>query len=140
MASSYQVDIVSAEQALYSGDCEYLVATAEGGDVGIKPGHAAMLAQLKPGIIYITAPDGEQELFYVSGGSMEVLPHCVTILADTCTRASDLDEAAAIEAKEAAEIAIANKEGDVDYAAMQAELAQAIAQIRALEWQKRARK
>ena len=99
-----------------------------------------MLAQLKPGIIYLTKVGGEQELFYVSGGTMEVLPHCVTVLADTCTRAADLDEVAVEAARQAAEEAIANHDSEMDYAAIQAELAQSIAQIRALDLLRKAGK
>lgn len=132
MAMTMHVDIVSAEGEIYSGLSEMLIATAEMGEVGVMPGHAQLLTRLMPGEIRLVK-DSKEEHYYVSGGMLEVQPHTVTILADTIVRASDLDEAAALEAKQRAEELLSSKESDIDYAAAQAELAQAVAQIRALE-------
>src|ERR1700739_63013 len=99
MAITMQVDIVSAEKEIYSGTAEMLVATGEFGELGIVPGHAPLLTLLKPGEVRITLPGGGQEIYYVSGGILEVQPKCTTVLADAVERAEDLDEAAAIAAK-----------------------------------------
>ncbi|QRN04976.1 F0F1 ATP synthase subunit epsilon [Legionella sp. MW5194] len=133
MAISTHLDIVSAEKEIYSGVVELVVATGELGEVGITPGHAPLLTVLKPGEIRITLPGGSQEIYYVSGGMLEVQPHCVTVLADTVERADNLDEAAALAAKAKAEEEIANKNTDLDYSRAAAELARAVAQIRAIQ-------
>ncbi|KTD45847.1 F1 sector of membrane-bound ATP synthase, epsilon subunit [Legionella rubrilucens] len=133
MAITTHLDIVSAEREIYSGVVELVVATGELGEVGITPGHAPLLTVLKPGEIRITLPGGSQEIYYVSGGMLEVQPHCVTVLADTVERADNLDEAAALAAKAKAEEEIANKNTDLDYSRAAAELARAVAQIRAIQ-------
>lgn len=133
MAITTHLDIVSAEKEIYSGVVEMVVATGELGEVGIAPGHAPLLTVLKPGEIRVTLPGGAQEIYYVSGGMLEVQPHCVTVLADTVERADNLDEAAALAAKAKAEEEIANKNADLDYSRAAAELARAVAQIRAIQ-------
>lgn len=129
---STHLDIVSAEKSIFSGQAEMVVATGVMGEVGIVPGHAPLLTLLKPGEIRVTKRGGEEEIFYISGGMLEVQAHCVTVLADTAERADNLDESAALEAKQRAEEAIANKESDFDYSVAAAELARAAAQIRAI--------
>jgi len=133
MAITTHLDIVSAEQEIFSGVVEMVVATGELGEVGIIPGHAPLLTVLKPGEIRVTLPGGAQEVYYVSGGMLEVQPYYVTVLADAVERADNLDEAAAIAAKERAEEAIANKGAELDYSVATAELARAVAQIRAIQ-------
>ena len=127
------LDIVSAEQQIFSGIVEMVVATGELGEVGIVPGHAPLLTLLKPGEVRVTMPGGEQEIYYISGGMLEVQPYTVTVLADTAERADNLDEAAALAAKAKAEEAIANKDAKIDYSIAAAELARAVAQIRAIQ-------
>jgi F-type H+-transporting ATPase subunit epsilon len=133
MTITTHLDIVCAEREIFSGVVEMVVATGEMGEVGIVPGHAPLLTILKPGEIRITLPGGQQEIFYVSGGMLEVQPRFVTVLADTVERAEDLDEAAALAAKAHAEEAMANKMSDIDYSIAIAELARAAAQIRAIK-------
>lgn len=133
MAMTMHLDIVSAENEIFSGVAEIVVAPAIMGEVGIHARHTPMLTPLKPGEVKITKPGGEEEFIYVSGGMMEVQPSTVTILSDTAVRAHDLDEAAAMEAKEAAEEAIANREGDMDIAEAQSKLLEAVAQLRMIE-------
>lgn len=133
MAMTMHVDIVSAEASIFSGLVEMLVAPAEHGEVGILPRHAQMIASLQPGEVRVKTPGGEELYFYVSGGMIEVQPHVVTVLADTALRAKDLDEAAALEAKRRAEEALVNRHADFDYARAQVELAEAVAQLRAIE-------
>jgi F-type H+-transporting ATPase subunit epsilon len=134
MAMTMHVDIVSAESAIWSGTAEFVVAPAEMGEVGIKPRHNQFITRLKPGEVRVQPEGAKEELFfYVSGGILEVQPHVVTVLADTAARARDLDEAAAIEAKRLAEDALANQKADIDYAKAQAELAEAVAQLRMIE-------
>ena len=126
------VDIVSAEKEIYSGIAEMVFAPLVTGEVGILPRHAPLLARMKPGEVRVRT--GAEELsFYVSGGLLEVQPHVVTVLADTALRAKDIDEAAALKAKESAEEALRNRKTDIDYAKAQAELAEAIAQLRAIQ-------
>ncbi len=132
MAMTVQVDVVSAEQSMFSGMAEVVVVPGEMGELGIYPRHAPLLTRIKPGSVRIKLPDQSEELIYVSGGMLEVQPHVVTILADTAIRGADLDEARAIEAKRAAEEAMKNRTADIDYAAAQAELAEAIAQLQAI--------
>jgi len=127
------IDIVSAEAEIYSGPATMIFAPAQMGDVGIAPRHAPMVTRLKPGEVRVETPEGEEQHIYVSGGILEVQPHKVTILADTATRATDLDEAAALEAKERAEKAMHDKAEAVDYAKAQADFAEAAAQLRAIE-------
>lgn len=130
MAITTHLDIVSAEDAIFSGVVEMVVATGELGEIGITPGHAPLLTVLKPGEIRVTLQGGSQEVYYVSGGMLEVQPYYVTVLADVVERADSLDEAAALAAKARAEETMANKTTDVDYALAASELARAVAQIR----------
>lgn len=133
MAITTHLDIVSAEQEIFSGVVEMVVATGELGEIGVVPGHAPLLTVLKPGEIRVTRQGGAQEIYYVSGGMLEVQPYYVTILADTVERAEEIDEAAALAAKARAEEAIANKGAELDYSRAAAELARAVAQIRAVQ-------
>lgn len=133
MAFTTHLDIVSTEKEIFSGIVEMVVATGELGEVGIVPGHAPLLTVLKPGEISVTMPGGTQEIYYVSGGLLEVQPFYVTVLADTVERADNLDEAAALAAKARAEEAIANQAAEIDYTVAARELAQALAQIRAIQ-------
>src|SRR5512135_1064583 len=133
MAMTVHVDVVSAEEQIFSGLAEIVIVPGEMGELGIYPRHVALLTRIKPGAVRIKRPDQEQEeLIYVSGGMLEVQPDVVTILADTAIRGADLDEARALEAKRAAEEAMRNRTSDIDYAAAQAELAEAIAQLHAI--------
>ncbi len=133
MAMTIQVDIVSAEGAIHSGEAYMVYAPAEMGEVGIAPRHTQLITRLKPGDVRVDMGDGRVDSFYVSGGILEVQPHMVTILADTAIRARDLDEAAALEAKRKAEDALAGRAAEFEYAKAQAELAEAVAQLRAIE-------
>ena len=133
MAMTLHVDIVSAEKSIFSGTAEMVFAPAIMGEVGILPRHAPLLTRLKPGEVRVKLPGGEEEFFYVSGGILEIQPHVVTVLADMASRARDLDEAAALEAKQRAEEALKNQKGEIDYARAQAELAEAVAQLSALK-------
>lgn len=133
MASTVHVDIVSAEKEIFSGTAEMVFAPAEMGEVGISPRHAPFITRLKPGEVRVKVSDTESYPFYVSGGMLEVQPHLVTVLADTAIRAKDIDEAAAIEAKSRAEEALSDKSGKIDYATAQAQLAEAIMQLRTLD-------
>lgn len=132
MPLTMHVDIVSAEKEIFSGLAELLVATLVNGEVGILPRHTPLLARMKAGEVRVKTPT-EELSFYVSGGLLEVQPHVVTVLADTALRAKDIDEAAALKAKERAEEALRNRQVDIDYAKAQAELAEAIAQLRAIQ-------
>ncbi len=134
MAMTIHVDIVSAEGEIFAGSVEMVYAPAAMGEVGIAPRHTPMVTRLKPGEVRVDTGDGkEMQHFYVSGGILEVQPHVVTVLADTALRAADLDEAAAQEAKRRAEEAISNKSAEFEYARAQAELAEAVAQLRAIQ-------
>lgn len=133
MASTVTVDIVSAEKEIFSGTAEMVFAPAELGEVGITPRHAPFITRLRPGEVRVKVSETESYPFYVSGGMLEVQPHLVTILADTAIRAKDIDEAAAIQAKAKAEEALADKSGKIDYATAQAQLAEAIMQLRTLD-------
>lgn len=128
-----RLDIVSAEKEIFSGQSSMVFVTGEMGELGIAPGHAPLITSLKPGNVRALLEDGEEDLFYFNGGMLEVQPFVVTILADTAVRARDIDEAAAIEAKERAEKMLANKLTEMDFAKATAELAEAIAQIRAVQ-------
>jgi len=132
MAATMVVDIVSAEAQIYTGTAKMLFAPAVMGEVGIMPQHTPLLTKIKPGEVRVISENDEEEFFYVSGGMLEVLPTGVTILADTAQRAHDLSEAAAQEAKERAEKALADQKDDVDYAAAEAQLAEAVAQVEAI--------
>ncbi len=129
-----RIDIVSAEEAIFSGEAEMVFATGAMGELGIAPGHAPLVTALKSGNIRVILPDTKkEEVFYVKGGMLEVQPFVVTVLADTVVRAHDIDEAAALEAKARAEQALASKSSEIDFAKASAELAEAIAQIRAVQ-------
>jgi F-type H+-transporting ATPase subunit epsilon len=133
MAKTFHVDIVSAEQSIFSGEAEMLVAPGEAGELGILPEHMPLLTRIKPGTLRIkSANGGEEEVIYVSGGLMEVQPDRVTVLADTSVRAHDLDEAKAMEAERLAKEALVNRTGALEVAQAQAELAQAAAQLAAI--------
>jgi F-type H+-transporting ATPase subunit epsilon len=133
MAKTLHVDIVSAEQLIFSGEAEMVVAPGEAGELGVLPEHAALLTRIKPGTLRIKLPgESREEIIYVSGGMMEVQPHVVTVLADTSIRAENLDEAKALEAKRAAEEAITNRSGDMEIAEAQAVLAESVAQLAAI--------
>ena len=134
MSNTIQIDVVSAEESIFSGEAEFVVAPAKMGEVGIYPNHAPMITTLKSGSLKIKLADKkEEQLIYVSGGILEVQPGIITILSDTAIRAKDLDENKAATAKKAAEEAMKNKSSDVDYAKAQAELTEALAQIQAIE-------
>jgi F-type H+-transporting ATPase subunit epsilon len=134
MAMTIHVDVVSAEESIFSGVAEMVVVPGTEGELGIFPRHAPLLTRIRPGSVRIKRPDqAEEELIYVSGGMLEIQPNVVTVLADTAIRGADLDEARAIEAKRAAEEAMKNRETDMDYAQAQALLAQAVAQLQAIQ-------
>ncbi|MBP7953823.1 MAG: F0F1 ATP synthase subunit epsilon [Nitrosomonas sp.] len=133
MGTVFHLDIVSAEESIYSGPVEFVVAPAQMGEIGVYPRHTPLLTRIKSGMVRIKAQLKEEELVYVSGGMLEVQPDVVTILADTAVRSHDLDEAKAIEAKKAAEEALKNRESDIDYAKAQAELMEAMAQLAAID-------
>lgn len=133
MAMTIHVDIVSAEKEVYSGLVEMVFAPAEMGEVGIAPRHAPFITKLKPGEVRVKISDKETQEFYVSGGLLEVQPHLVTVLADTAIRAHDIDEAAAIAAKTRAEEMLKDKSGKYDQALAEAELAEAIMQLKTLD-------
>lgn len=133
MTMTIHVDIVSAEREIYSGLAEMVFAPAEMGEVGIAPRHAPLISRLKPGEVRVRLNDKDSQSFYVSGGLLEVQPHVVTVLADTAIRAKDIDEAAALEAKAKAEEALSDKSGKIDYAKAQAQLAEAMMQLRTLD-------
>lgn len=132
MAMTMHCDIVSAERSIFSGLVEMVVAAGSLGDLGIAPGHAPLLTALIPGPVKLTLSGGEEEVFYVSGGFLEVQRNTVTLLTDTATRAGDVDEAAAIKAMEDAEKAMANQGAEFDYSTAAVQLAEAVAQLRAL--------
>ncbi len=132
MAMTMHCDIVSAEENIFSGRVEMIVAAGSLGDLGIAPGHAPLLTGLIPGPVRLIKEGGEEEVFYVSGGYLEVQRGVATLLADTALRAGDMDEAAAIEAKEEAERAMAQQDADFEYSTAAAQLAEAAAQLRAL--------
>jgi len=133
MANTIQVDIVSAEEQIFSGEAYMVYAPAMMGEVGIAPRHTPLISPLKPGEIRLDMGDGKEEFFFISGGILEVQPHLVTVLSDTAIRADDLDEAAAIEAKQRAEEALADQKSDLDVAKAKAELLAAAAQIAAIK-------
>jgi F-type H+-transporting ATPase subunit epsilon len=128
-----QCDIVSAEESIFSGDVEMVIAAGSLGDLGISFGHAPLLTALIPGPVRLILDGGEEEVFYVSGGFLEVQRDAVTLLADTALRAGDVDETAAAKAVEDAEKAMANQGADFEYGAAAAQLAEAVAQLRALK-------
>ncbi|MBT3723992.1 MAG: F0F1 ATP synthase subunit epsilon [Gammaproteobacteria bacterium] len=133
MSMTIHVDIVSAEEQIFSGLAEMVFAPAIMGEVGIAPRHTPLISPLKPGEVRLDLGDGKEEFFFISGGVLEVQPHVVTILSDTAIRAHDLDEAAAIEAKKRAEEALSDQKSDIDVAKARAEIASAAAQIAAIQ-------
>jgi F-type H+-transporting ATPase subunit epsilon len=132
MAMTFHVDVVSAEAEIYSGTAEMVFVPAEMGEIGIAPRHAPLLTRLSPGTVRVEH-GGDESVFYVSGGILEIQPHVVTVLSDTALRARDIDEAEAERAKRRAEEALSERRTDVDLAKAQAELAEAIARLRTLE-------
>ena len=132
MANTLQVDVVSAEALIFSGEAEFVVLPGESGELGIYPRHAPLLTRIKPGAVRIKRPDGEEELVFVAGGILEVQPNGVTVLADTAIRGRDLDEAKATEAQQRAKEAMANAKSDLDFAKAQSEFAVMAAQIAAI--------
>ena len=133
MTMTVHVDIVSAEKEIFSGLAEMVFAPAELGEVGISPRHAPLITKLNAGEVRVKVSDTESYPFFISGGLLEVQPHLITILADTAIRAKDIDEAAVLDAKAKAEEALTDKSGKIDYATAQAELAQAVMQLRTLD-------
>ncbi|WP_183911322.1 F0F1 ATP synthase subunit epsilon [Simiduia aestuariiviva] len=133
MAMTVHCDIVSAEEAIFSGLVELVVAAGTEGDLGVTYGHAPLLSSLKPGPIRIVKQDGEEEIYYVSGGFLEIQPYQVTVLADAALRADDLDEAAALEAQKSAEQQLHNNAGEIDFSRAAVELAEASAKLRTLQ-------
>ena len=133
MSMTIHCDIVSAEEAIFSGLAEMVIATGTLGDLGVSYGHAPLLTALEPGPVRVRKQDGEEEVYYVSGGYLEVQPGMISILADTAIRADDIDEAAAAEAQKEAEQALANQTGDFDYSRAASQLAAAAAQLRTIQ-------
>jgi F-type H+-transporting ATPase subunit epsilon len=132
MAMTVHCDIVSADESIFSGLIEMVVATGSLGELGVTAGHAPLLSDLKPGPVRLIKQNGEEEIYYLSGGYLEVQPNMVSILADTAVRANDLDEAAAAEAVKSAEHALANQSGEIEYSKAAAMLVEATAQLRTI--------
>ena len=134
MAMTIHVDVVSAEESVFSGLVEFVVLPGETGELGILPGHTPLMTRVKPGAVRLRLPDQEaEELIFVAGGMLEVQPNRVTVLVDTAIRGKDLDEAKALDAKKKAEEAMASRSSEMDYARAQAELVEAMAQLDAIE-------
>ena len=134
MAMTIHVDVVSAEESIFSGLAEFVVLPGEAGELGILPGHMPLMTRIKAGTVRVKLPSQEtEELFFVAGGMLEVQPNRVTVLADTAIRGKDLDEAKALDAKKKAEEAMASRSSELDYVRAQAELAEAIAQLSAIQ-------
>lgn len=134
MVMTVHVDVVSAEEEIFSGLVEFAVFPGESGELGIMPRHTPLLTRIKPGTVRLKLPHQDRfEMVYVSGGMLEVQPNMITVLADTAIRAADLDEAKALEAKKRAEEALANRKDEMDFASAEAELAQAMAQLQAIK-------
>jgi len=134
MANTIHVDVVSAEEAIFSGEAEFVALPGEAGELGIYPKHTPLITRIRPGAVRIKVPGkSEEEFVFVAGGLLEVQPHTVTVLADTAIRGHDLDEAKANEAKKRAEELMQNRESKIDYAKAQAELAAAVAQLAAIQ-------
>ena len=133
MANTIHVDVVSAEEMIFSGEAEFVALPGEAGELGIYPKHTPLMTRIRPGAVRIKVADQAEDVFvFVAGGLLEVQPDSVTVLADTAIRGADLDEAKATEAKKMAEEALVNKESKIDYAAAQAELSVAVAQLAAI--------
>ena len=133
MANTIHLDIVSAEGQIFSGEANMVFVPASEGEIGIAPRHAPLLTTLKAGEVRVQIDNQEEQSFYVGGGALEIQPHLVTVLADTAARAHDLDEAAALAAKQRAQEAMADRSNLINLAEAQAELARAVAQLRAIE-------
>ncbi|HEX9173387.1 MAG TPA: F0F1 ATP synthase subunit epsilon [Telluria sp.] len=134
MANTFHVDVVSAENLIFSGEAEFVALPGEEGELGIYPRHTPLITRIRPGAVRIkVAGRSEEEFVFVAGGILEVQPNSVTVLADTAIRGGDLDEAKATEAKRKAEETMLNREAKIDYAQAQAELASAIAQLAAIQ-------
>jgi F-type H+-transporting ATPase subunit epsilon len=133
MAITVHCDIVSADESLFSGSVEMVVATGSLGELGITPGHAPLLSDLRPGPVRLVKENGEEEVYYLSGGYLEVQPGSIAILADTAVRAGDIDEPAAAEAMKTAEQAIANQSSEIEYSKAASMLAEATAQLRTVQ-------
>ena len=134
MAIRVHVDVVSAEESIFSGEAEIAIFPGEAGELGIYPRHTPLLTRIKPGTVRLKVPDQDEYMMvYVSGGMLEVRPDMITVLSDTAIRAADIDEAKALEAKRHAEEALRNRTAEMDYATAEAELAEAIAQLQTLE-------
>ena len=131
--ATLHVDVVSAEASIYSGEAKFVALPGEAGELGILPRHTPLITRIRPGAVRIELADGSEELVFVAGGILEVQPGSVTVLADTAVRAHDLDEAAAQEAKQRAQAAMENRQGDFEYATASAELAEAMAQLRTIQ-------
>lgn len=132
MADTMRCKVVSAEQALFEGDVRMVVAAGELGDLGITPGHAPLITSLKPGPVRVVVENGDDELLFVSGGFLEVIPSQITILADTAERAENLDEAAALRAQEEARRLLNEQQSELDHSSAAAELAEAVARLRVI--------
>jgi len=130
--STIQVDVVSAEESIFSGEAKFVALPGEAGELGILPGHVPLITRIRPGAVRIEKADGDEEFVFVAGGILEVQPHHVTVLSDTAIRGHDLDEAKASEARKSAEEAVKNAKSDLDLAKAQSELAVMAAQIAAL--------
>ena len=133
MAMTIHVDVVSAEELIFSGLAKFVVLPGEAGELGILPGHMPLMTRIKPGAVRVMLDDDKEELIFVAGGLLEVQPGLVTVLADTAIRGADLDQAKALEAKKMAEEAMVNRGSKMDYARAQVELAEAIAQLAAID-------
>jgi F-type H+-transporting ATPase subunit epsilon len=134
MSMTVHVDVVSAEESIFSGLAEFVVLPGEAGELGILPGHMPLMTRIKPGAVRLKLPQQDQEeLIFVAGGILEVQPGVVTVLADTAIRGRDLDEAKALDAKKRAEEAMVDRSAELDYARAQAELAEAVAQLAAIQ-------
>lgn len=134
MAHTMRLEVVSAEEEIFSGQAEFIALPAEAGELGILPGHTPLISRIRPGALRIkVSGKADEEFLFVAGGILEVQPEVVTVLADTAIRGSDLDEAKAVEAKKLAEKNLLNKESTIDYAQAQAELASAVAQLSAIQ-------
>ncbi len=132
-AMTLHLNIVSAEKAIFSGLAEMVIATGELGEIGVMPGHVPLLTAIRPGLIRVFQQGGEEQVYYVSGGILEVQPQVVTVLADSCIRAEDLDEAEAVAAKERAQHALQDRQSDEEFSVVARDVAKAAAQIRAIQ-------
>jgi len=133
MVMTIHVDVVSAEELIFSGLAEFVVLPGEAGELGIMPGHMPLMTRIRPGAVRVKLPGDKEELIFVAGGLLEVQPGLVTVLADTAIRGADLDQAKALDAKKKAEEAMVNRSSEMDYARAQVELAEAIAQLAAID-------